>query len=318
MADSSTPKPVYVLHGSDAFLLDTRRKAIVDRLVGSADPQLCLSRFDDQAPLAEVLDELRTLPFLAPHRVVVIAEADAFVTAHRVALEDYLQKPTASASLILQVSSWRSNTRLAKKAAEIGEVLDCSAPGGRDLAKAIEKLAKRRENPIDRQAVGLLMDWIGEDLAALDGEIEKLSLYAGPGETITAEHVGKLVVASAGPAAFALTNALTALDPAGAVGALDGMLTVRGEEFKVMGMIAWHLRRALKGRQLADAGQSPDGALPPRFPPAQKRAFAQLCQRRSRRAFQGDYRKLIATDLAMKSGADPKAALQKLLVEMCV
>ncbi|MFW6062370.1 MAG: DNA polymerase III subunit delta, partial [Planctomycetota bacterium] len=110
-------KPIYVLHGNDQFLLDTWRKEIVSRLVGDADPQVCVTSFDASAELAEVLDELRTLPFLAPYRVVIVRDADAFVSAHRDALENYLDRPCQSASLVLMVSSFPKNTRLYKAVA---------------------------------------------------------------------------------------------------------------------------------------------------------------------------------------------------------
>ena len=48
----------------------------------------------DQASLADVLDEVRTLPFLARCRVVIVEGADPFVTAHRKELEAYAEKPS--------------------------------------------------------------------------------------------------------------------------------------------------------------------------------------------------------------------------------
>ena len=63
---SADPKCVYVLYGSDAFLRDETRRALVQRIIGDADPQTAVTHFDAMAELAEVLDELRTLPFLAP------------------------------------------------------------------------------------------------------------------------------------------------------------------------------------------------------------------------------------------------------------
>ena len=69
-------KPVYVLHGSDTFLRDTHRAEIIGQAVGDADSQLCVCSFDATAELAEVLDELRTVPFLAPLRIAVVTDAD--------------------------------------------------------------------------------------------------------------------------------------------------------------------------------------------------------------------------------------------------
>ena len=310
-------KPVYVLHGADAFLRDAHRREIVDALIGDADPQTCVTSFDATAELAEVLDELRTAPFLAPHRVVIVRDADAFISANRKSLEQYLQSPVETSSLVLMVLSWPKNTHIAKIVAKIGSVLECAAPKYRQLSQWLAQAAARRGKEIAPDAGRLLSEWVGEDLALLDGEIEKLSLFVGDRRSITAADVAEVVTATAGPAAFALTNALTASDAPAALKALSGMLTVRGEEFRVAGTIRWHLRQVLRGCQLAAAGDRPEKALPARIPPAQRNAFLALMKRRSLRAVQGDFRNLIRTDLAMKSGTPPLAALQELVILLC-
>jgi len=309
VADSPI-QPIYVLHGTDTFLRDAHRSEIVAGLVGDVDPQLCVASFDATAELADVLDELRTLPFLAPCRIVIVRDAEAFVSAHRESLEAYLTRPSHHAALVLIVSSWPSNTRLAKRVKQIGEVRDCSA---KDPGRFVQQAAGRRNKKIAPPAAALLAELIGADLAALDAEIEKLALYTGPRDTITPEDVGLLVAAAAGAEAFALTNAITAGDARAALKSLAGTLTTRGEEFKVLGMLAWHLRRALAAKQAVLVGQKPDLRMPYR----QQGPFLGMLERRSLRALQDDFRRMIAADLAMKSGAGPTAAMQQLVVALC-
>ena len=312
-------KPVYVLHGDDGFLRDACRERIVEGVIRQgADPQMCVTTFDASAELADVLDELRTLPFLAPCRVVILRDADEFVKAHRSAVEEYLQHPCPTSVLVLMVSSWPGNWRLAKLVGKIGEKMDCSVPEGENLSPWLNKAAARRGKRIDPDAADLLAEWVPRSLAALDGEIEKLCLYVGDRDAITMEDVGALVTATAGPAAYGLTNAITAGDARGALKALDGMLTARGEEFRTLGMIAWHLRRALQAQQRIQAGATPRQAVGTlRMPYRQQAAFVAFLQRRSPRALRADFRSMIRADLAMKSGTDPKAALQELVVRLC-
>jgi DNA polymerase-3 subunit delta len=306
-------KPIYVLHGDDGFLRDAHRREIVERLIGPADPQLAVAVFEPDAPLADVLDELRTAPFLAPRRVVVVRDADAFVTAHRAALERYLAAPAASAALMLLVTTWNPKWRLARIVEDIGRRVDCSVPQRGSLAAWIAKAARKRGKKLAPDAAELLEQWIGRDLAALDGEIEKLSIYAGERETVTVEDVSALVTSTAGPAAFALTNALTAGDAKAALDALGGMLTARGEEFRTLGLIAWHLRRALSAKEQMATGGSPDVRMPPR----QRSAFLAMVRRRPMRRMERDFARLLEADLGMKSGLEPQAALQSLVVGLC-
>lgn len=309
-------KPVYVLHGDDVYIRDSQRAEITDLVVGDADRQLCVTQFDADAELADVLDELRTPPFLAPRRLVVVRDADDFVKTHRKALEKLLQSPPSAATLMLIVAGWDARTRLAKLVQKIGQALDCSVPERGNLSRWLVKAAAKRHKKIAPDAAELMAEWIGRDLAALNGEMEKLSLYVGERETITTEDVCAVVTASAGPMAFALTNAITDADGARALKALGGMLQTRGDEFKTLGMISWHLRRALLAKELLAAGRPERQALP-RIPTAQRSGFLAMLKRRSLASFHRDFRRLIRADLAMKSGTSPAVALQQLVVRLC-
>ena len=308
-------KPIYVLCGSDGFLQDHYRAEIISRVVGQADPQTCIANFDgsNDPELAEVMDELRTLPFLAPARVVLIRNADAFISKYRQKLEEYADNPCETSALVLMVTSFRSNTRLAKSVAKIGEVFNCKLPDDTSLRQWLTKSAGKRGKKIDPRSAALMEQWIGRDLAAQNAEIEKLCLYIGQRETITAQDVAAVVTATAGPAAFALTNAITARDVPGALKALDGLLRIRGAEFQALGSIAWHLRRALQAQQEIAAGGKPKLQMPYR----QQSAFLAMLKRRDRGKLQADMRSLISADLGMKSGLNPKSALQELVISLC-
>ena len=310
-------KPIVVLVGQDAYLLDAARREVVAAALGEADPQTCLAQYDSTVELTAVLDELRTLPFLGSRRVVLISPADEFVSSHREALEKYVESPSEQSVLVLVVSSWSSATRLAKAVARVGEVVSCTVPEKGSLARWIAAAAERRGKTIDRQAAELLEEWVGRDYALLDGEIEKLSLHAGSREAITVEDVSAVSIATAGPEAYALADALTAGDTRPALEALGGMLTARGEEFRVLGLIGWHLRRALAAAEKVQAGVPPPKALPDYLPPGPKAAMLELIRRRPTARLSGDLRRLLRADLAMKSGANPQAVLAELVVALC-
>ncbi len=314
---SDKVKPVYVLHGADAFLLDAHRRDVISAVVGDADPQTAIASYDSTAEMVDVLDDLRTLPFLAPRRVVIIRDADAFVSANREALEKYLLSPADSASLLLIVSSWPKNTKIAKAVAKIGEVIECDMPKDSSVTAWLGKSAGKRGKKIAPGAAAMLEEWVGRDLGRLDKEVEKLSLYVDQRDTITIEDVSTLVISSAGPVAFALPNALATGDAGVALETLGAMLTTRGEEFRTLGQIAWHLRRAVRAQQLIAQGQSADAAMKAAKVFYNRREFGQFLKRRPLAKLAGDFRKLLAADRAMKTGTDATAAMQQLVVELC-
>lgn len=311
------PKPVYVMYGSDAFLRDETRRTLIAEIIANADPQTALANFDATAELSQVLDELRTLPFLAPRRAVIVSDADAFVSAYRESLEKYLQSPSKASSLILIVSSWPKTTRLYKLVSKIGKAIDCTAPDERKLLAWIRNAAQKRHKKISPETGELLLAWRGADMAALDGELEKLSLYVGKRESITADDVSTLVTATAGPVAFALTNTVTRGKIPAALEALSRSITRRGEEFKILGMLGWYLRKALHAQQLIQSGMPPGQACKTAGVFYQQRDFLDMLRRRSVRVLQDDFRKLLSADLWLKTGADPTTVLQELIVALC-
>ena len=80
---------VYVICGKDKFLAGSECESLLDRLLPVDQRAMALyqPRAED-ANIAEVLDELRTMPFLAEKRVVLIKDADPFISANR----EYLEK----------------------------------------------------------------------------------------------------------------------------------------------------------------------------------------------------------------------------------
>jgi DNA polymerase-3 subunit delta len=129
-AAKSKRQQVYVLSGDEDFLKRRALAAIQALVLGETDPSFALSSYSgDKADYAEVRSELDTLPFLADCRLVVIEQADPFVTKYRQTLEKYVTEPAQSGVLVLDVKSWTSTTNLAKKVPDAGTIV-CRAARG--------------------------------------------------------------------------------------------------------------------------------------------------------------------------------------------
>src|SRR6516165_6155292 len=114
-AGKAKPQPVYVLHGEEPFLKRHVRAALRTLVLGPDEGGFGASTHaGDKAVWAAVHDELATLPFLGPRRLVVVEDADPFVTRERARLEKYFAEPSAPGVLVLTVKSFPSNTKLAK------------------------------------------------------------------------------------------------------------------------------------------------------------------------------------------------------------
>jgi DNA polymerase-3 subunit delta len=177
-------KSVYALVGGDAFLQLQKMREIL----GQLPPDAQRADIDgERAELAEVLDELRSFAMFGGGKVVVIRNADDFVSRFREQLEDYVAQPSDSATLILRLESLPSNQRIYKAIAKIGTIESCEPP--KDLGRWVVQHAETAHDvTISPEAAKLLVDYVGNDLGRLDTELAKLALQCDAGK-IGAEDV---------------------------------------------------------------------------------------------------------------------------------
>ena len=93
--DDHAPQPVNVVFGDESFLKRHVLSNLKKQALGTSDADFSLTVFEGkQAELADVLDELSTMAmFGGSSRLVLIEEADDFVSRYRPELEDYVGAP---------------------------------------------------------------------------------------------------------------------------------------------------------------------------------------------------------------------------------
>jgi DNA polymerase-3 subunit delta len=264
MARTTQPPPIVVISGDDEYQKAAALKEALDHLLpAGVDRALAYVEYDGQRAtdqggpsLAGVLDDLATLPFLAPQRVVLVHEADAFVTAHREKLERYLTKPAPTGTLILECRTFPKTTRLYKAATSAGGlVFERKKLGGRALQEFVAAEAAERGKRIAPSAVTRLMGLVGQDTGLLASEIEKLCLYAGERSTISEHDVAELVGQTREERIFAALDAAAAGRLSDALRLWEQVLaTDPGAAFKAIGGIAYRVRQWLTAHRLLAEG----------------------------------------------------------------
>jgi DNA polymerase-3 subunit delta len=319
--DSLGLSPVYVVFGDEEFLRSAMVAAIRRVTLGSDGDDFAVCRFDGRvAGLADVLDELTMLPFLGSHRLVIVQNADEFVSTHRASLERYVQKPSRAGVLVLVVQSWPSNTRLAKMVVQVGVAIDCKSPDDRQLAPWCRRWAKQRYGKqLSADAAELLVELVGGGLGQLNGELDKLSAFAGSRPDISAEDVDRLVAAGRIETVWKIMDAAAAGDGSDALRMLDSLATAGEQPLLIFGAFSSTLRKLAKAYRLMSAGESARSALakagvPPYFIDKAESQLRHLGRDRLRRIY--DW--LSETDSGMKgdSSLAPQHLLERLVVRV--
>jgi len=261
---SAKHPPIVVVFGDEEYHKASIIQRTLDLLLPpEADRTMALSAFDGSQTeeqggpvLATVMDDLATLPLLSERRVVLIREADRFITTWRENLERYLEGPAPTGTLILECRSFPKTTRLYKAVLACGgQVHECKKLAGRALAGFVLTEAQARGKRMQPAAAERLCELVGPHQGALAGEVEKLCLYVGARPTITAEDVAALVGQSREQKIFAVMDAAGAGRLAEALELWRQVLaTDSAAIYKAVGGIAFVLRRWLDAQRMRAEG----------------------------------------------------------------
>jgi DNA polymerase-3 subunit delta len=232
--------PLYVVHGDEAFLRRLSIDALRTAAVGDDDSAVSVFA-GDKVEFAAVWDELTSAPFFAPKRVVVVADADPFVTRYRSLLEKkFAGELPSTGLLILDVRTWPANTRLAKL---VDDVLVCKAPT-KTLPAWVGKWARDRYGKeMPAVAADLLVEMVGPEMGLLAQEIEKLAIYVGERKRIETEDVDKLVGNSRTEDVWKIFDLVGQSKPAEALRMLQRSLEKGEEPMRLVGTLASQLRK---------------------------------------------------------------------------
>jgi len=313
------PAPLYVLHGDEDFLKRQARDVLVHFLLEDADPDFALSAYPgDKADWSTVRSELATLPFLSPRRVVVIEQADPFVTEYRPQLEKYLAAPSKGV-LILDVRTWPATTKLAKAVPDASTIV-CKALKPAQLPPWCVARAKAEyDKKLAQPAARLLVELIEPSLGLLDQELAKLAAYVGDVATISAEDVDALCGRSRGAETFKIFDAVGQGNAGEALGILQRLLADGENPIALLGAFSWQLRRVAQANRLVGQGMSVAKALGEVG--VRDFAFAaweRLMKHLGRRRMDRLYDWLLDVDLGMKGNSPlaESAQLERLVVRL--
>jgi DNA polymerase III delta subunit len=318
---------VVVLHGKDAFLRlerGRRLESLLEERFGGVD------RTDldgTQAALSDVLDGLRTPGLFAPHKLLVLENAEAFMGAEdrRRAMEGYAQAPCADATLLMRsAGGWRPGN-FDKLVAKVGAVIKCESPSSDEaVAWCIARTRKRHEADMEPAAAELLVERIGCDLGRLDSELGKLAAAAlrpgGGAAKVTRAIVQEFTGLSREEQAWEIQGPVVQGDAAGALRKLDELLRVSRVPEVMIGWSLVDLARKVHDASCLLAQGEGEGSVAKTLklwgPSAS--SVVRAGRRLKPHAAATLFRTAVETDRATKNGTapDPARAFEGLMVRM--
>ena len=294
---------VYCLYGEDEYRLEQALNQLLDALLTEGERDLNLDQIrPGEAGAQSILGSARTLPFLGPRRVVLVRGVDELSKAQQEDLLAYLNDPSPTSCLVLAGKSLDLRTRLAAAIQKKGMVLHFDRMKADSLKEALVAAAKERGVRLQPDAIGLLIDLVGDDLRQLIYAVEKLVLFVGEGVEIRPQDIEAMVGETRVRSIFQLTDTVSGRDLDGALRSLTSLLEAGEEPLKILGMLARQIRLLFQAKALREQGTPVNRMTIGRLPPRAVATLAEQAASRSWGQLTGALQSISRADMAIKTG----------------
>jgi DNA polymerase III subunit delta len=315
-------QPFYVLSGDEDFLKRRVLALLVPLVLGESDPEYGLTTFPgDKAEFSTVRNELESVSFFSERRLVMVDQADPFVTKYRPQLEAYVAAPSAVGVLVLDVKAFPATTKLAKAVPEASHIV-CKGPAEYKLPNwCVEWCQSRYSKKITTPAAQLLVELVGPAMGVLDQELQKLSDYVGAKPAIDVPDVDSLTGRSRGANVFKILDAVGDAKPAVALKILSELFEEGEAPLAVLGALGSQLRKLARAARIYKQGTPIDEAMNragvASWPQARDQARKQLKHLGAER-LDKLYDWLLETDGGLKGGSPlpDRLQLERLVVRL--
>ena len=314
--------PVYLLTGEDTY----RKQEIIQKIRSVLQPDdfNFYSSSADKADLAEVIVLANTAPVFSATRMLVLTGIEKLRKESKEALLRYVQDPLSTTTLVLthnDSKKIKTERALTEACAAAGRVAGFDELKQAELNLWVRRKLEARGLRAAAEAVDLLCQSVGGELAALENELEKLYLYVQgrPDPTITKDDVLACIGFNKEENPFELSNALVACDKKKALKLVDKLLDSGEEPVAVLSKMTYPILKMARIKRMSEDGMNADDIVPAAgLFPWEKRLVGMARNYPSQKQFLTTLNKMIEADAGFKSGVagDPKITLKGILLTL--
>ena len=360
MAGMKKTPQVYLFYGEESYLVQKMAASLVESLLEPSEREFNLTLLEADPTVGELLHLVESAPFFGERKVVVVKNSRLFQAPRRKAsdVEDDEAEETGGAvsggetemkesgdaadprllqlvvnmpeyaTLIFTALKADKRKKLVKLVAEHGQVRELSPFKPREeqeIRQWVQDQLAEQGKRLDKDAMEHLMTVISTmnqvPRGFLSAEIEKAALYAGPDPVIGKQALEAVMAAVPEISAFAMTDALARRNVGQALARLEELFGSKEPPLKIIGLLAYNVRRWWQIRQVMDRRGSEAEMLAALGAKSENPGMARRTINQSR-SFSGNALKqglltLADANAAIRSGGDPKPYLERVIIELC-
>jgi len=308
----------YIFHGDAEHSKREFLSHIQEKLGDIALVDLNTTRFDGASlSFSQLKHACESVPFLSDRRLVIVDDLLAHKPDYMDGLLEYVPDLPDTTRLVFWESRLLPEThpmlRLAMQTDD-GYVRSFKRLDGRELPLWIQNRVQSHGGQISPRAAHLLAINVGNDLALLDNEVEKLVLYKGA-ESIDVDDVSLLCPFVAESSIFDLVDALGSRHRRTAAELLQSKISDGTEPSYLFAMIVRQYRLLIQVKELAESGNRlPDIARILKIQGFIAGKLYQQCRNYDMTQLEQVYHHLLDMDVRVKTGQTEMGTALDLLV----
>lgn len=258
-------KDVYVLSGTESFLIETFKETLI-KIVKGSDTEDIMTYDLLEVPIQDVIADAETFPFFsdkklifAYHPTFLQSKADkTFVTHDVKALQTYIEQPVSYSILVLIAPYEKFDNRKAvtKTINKFTTVIDCTPLKEQALISWINDIASSLQIDVTEDATMLLESEFQGNLTMLQKEMEKLALFVGKGNVVTKEIADDIISPSSTHNALQLVDAVLKRNLHEAITIFKDLEKMNEDPIGLIALLAYQFRVIFQVKLLKDKGYS--------------------------------------------------------------
>jgi len=245
----------YLLYGSEQFLVDQEIRKVIEKYKIDSISITKYDLIDDS--LKSIIEDCSTISLFDDKKVIIVNNATIFnrgKTDDYIGMfEAYLENSNPNTILVLvnpntTVDSTKKTTKLVKERGVIKEL------NNNNIYDTVKSLCG--EYKIDKEAIQLLIDRVGHNLAIIDSELSKLKIYKIEDKRIKVDDVRELTSLTIDTDIFKFIDHIIGRNKDAAMVIYEEMMKQGEEPVKIIALLASKFRLMYQATELTRSGYS--------------------------------------------------------------
>ncbi len=199
---------VYFLTGDESFFIDKIVATLEKNILSSTEKEFNQTTvYGADIDIPTLVATARRYPMMADYQVIIVREAQGLKKLEE--LENYLKNPQPTTILIIAYKKDLDKRKtFYKTIQQKANLLECDKIKEYKLVEWISNFVQEKQYTIQPKAATMLAEFLGNDLAKINNELEKIYINIPAGTAITELEIEKYVGISKEYNAFEFQNAI--------------------------------------------------------------------------------------------------------------